>query len=73
MFKTIFTYEDTVDCSSDFICFGGVTFLQDFGIFKKGQDCEELNVDYDSSTLQEQDNDGNNIGEPQKFNLTPVA
>lgn len=72
MFNAFLEFEDEIDSSSDLVIYSGVTFKADFGIFKKGQQLEVLNIQFDDGTMQEETSDGDPKGEKQKFVLIPI-
>lgn len=72
MLKTIISYEDNIDACEDWVILGDVTFLKDFGVFKKDQKVKALEVRWDTGEMKGQDEDGNDLDNSQKFTLTPL-
>jgi len=70
MFESIFTNEDVLDGDGNFICFVGVKFLKGFGPWRKDEEINSLYVDFNKATMQEQDEDGNDLAKCCEFELT---
>ena len=67
----VFDYDKEEDVGSDMYCFYNVVFLEDFGVFKKGEELPKVIVSYIEGWINEGFFDGTKYRE-QEFKAVPI-
>lgn len=71
MFKDLFEYDDLQEASPENFGFSGVTFLRDFGFFKKGDEVYSLWFDLENAEVTAYNSENDEIAK-FKFKLVSI-